>query len=175
MGRILLSDVAAHLLAAALLILAFFATLIHFFHHAERKNLRLKHEPGTIASAVSIGAETGVGNVLSGRHSENDIKEALRNKKFRIDPVTMKIIMEGEYGYETATVPPSPMWRRKSILELLSGSGASRRLSKNPTGDAVFPASPRSPLFPQPQTPKPGDQIYGDSLSASSPGSPIHQ
>ncbi|KIM42246.1 hypothetical protein M413DRAFT_70686 [Hebeloma cylindrosporum] len=173
--RVLVSDVAAHLLTTALLILAFFATIIQLFHRTDRQDLRLKHEPGTIALAVSIGAQTGVGNVLAGRQAGDDIKEALRDKKFRIDPVTMKIIMEGEHGYETAAVPPSPMLKRKSILDLLSGSGANGRHSQNLSGAAVTPtATPRSPSFPQPHTPKTGEHKYDDSFSANSQRSPSH-
>jgi hypothetical protein len=136
------------------LVLAFFATIVHLFHRADRQYLKLKHEPGTIASAVSLCAQTGVGDVLAGHHAEGDIEEALRNKKFRINPATMKIIMEGEDGYETAAIPPSPFYKRKSILDLLSGSGANRRLSRNPFGAGVTPTTPSSPSFLQPQTPQ---------------------
>ncbi|KAF8156670.1 hypothetical protein B0H34DRAFT_471221 [Crassisporium funariophilum] len=140
--RVFVSDVAAHLLTTAMLILAFFASIIHFFHREDRRNLRLKHEPGTIASAVAFGAQTGVGEVLAGRQAESDIKEALQNRKFRIDPVTMKIVMEGEYGYESAT---SPMTRRRSVFEILQGQRGSR----------VFPKSPSSSVPQSPKTPDP--------------------
>lgn len=133
------------MLATALLILAFFATIIHLFHRANRRDLKLRHEPGTIASAISIGAQTGIGDVLAGRHAEDDIKEALRNKKFRIDPVTMKIIMEGEDGYESATSPSSPFYEGTSIRDLFSGSRANRQLSRNhPFAAAVTPT--KTPL-----------------------------
>lgn len=88
-----------------MLLLAFFGTIVHLFHREDRRDLRLNHEPGTIASAVSIGAQTQVGNVLAGRQDERDISEALKNKKFRINPETMKIVMEGEEGYEYAKSP----------------------------------------------------------------------
>jgi len=148
---ILLSDLAAHLLTTAFLILAFFATIIQLFHRADREYLRLKHEPGTIASAVCIGAQTGVGDVLAGRHAEGDIEEALRNKKFRIDPVTMKIVMHGEDGYETAAIPPIPFYKRISIREFLPGSRANCRPSQNPLAASVTPTTPRSPSFIQPK------------------------
>lgn len=128
-----------------MLILAVFGTIVHIFHIEDRRFLRLTHEPGTIASAVSIGAQTGVGDVLAGRQDQDDIKEALRNKKFRINPVTMKIVMEGEEGYETAAAPTSPMYRRKSVLELLQRSP--RRLTKSPPGTSA-PPSPSSPEAP---------------------------
>ncbi|KDR72481.1 hypothetical protein GALMADRAFT_73674 [Galerina marginata CBS 339.88] len=149
--RVWLSDVAAHLLAAAMFILAFFGTIVHLFHIEDRRYLSLKHEPGTIASAVSIGAQTGVGQVLAGRQGEGDLKEALRNRKFRIDPVTMKIIMEGEYGYETAAVPTSPMSRRKSILEILQGQRQGRTLNRSPPGTNA-PPSPKTPKTPKTPT-----------------------
>ncbi|KAF8882189.1 hypothetical protein CPB84DRAFT_224862 [Gymnopilus junonius] len=141
--RVWLGDVAVHLLAAAMIILAIFATIVHLFHIEDRRFLRLKHEPGTIASAVSIGAQTGVGEVLAGRQDPDDIKEALRNKRFRIDPIAMKIFMEGEKGYETAAVPTSPMYRRRSVLELLQRP----RPTKSQSGTSV-PSSPSSPKEP---------------------------
>lgn len=131
------------------MILAFFATIIHLFHRADRQNLDLKHALGTIASAVSFGAQTSVGNVLAGRHTEDDMEEALRNKKFWIDPATMKIITEGEDGYGPATPLTSPMHERKSNPDFLSRLGMKRRLS----GATVTPTSPWIPLLRQPQTP----------------------
>ncbi|KDR73215.1 hypothetical protein GALMADRAFT_142353 [Galerina marginata CBS 339.88] len=146
--RVWLSDVPVHLLATAMSILAFFATIVHIFHMEDRRYLRLKHEPGTIASAVSIGAKTGVGEVLAGRQGGSDIKEALRNRRFRIDPVSMKIVMEGEYGYETAASPTSPTSKRKSILEILQGQrGAGQALTKSPPGTNA-PPSPKTPRTP---------------------------
>ena len=85
------SDVAVHLCAAALFILAFFGTIVHILHRADRHDLRLGHAPGTIASAVSIGAQTNVGEMLSGRQNEEEIDLALRDKRFKIDPRTNKV------------------------------------------------------------------------------------
>ena len=58
--RVFLSDVSVHLLAVAMILLAFFGTIAQLFHRFDRRNLRLRHEPGTIASAVSIGGQTGM-------------------------------------------------------------------------------------------------------------------
>ncbi|KAF8656532.1 hypothetical protein AX16_002496 [Volvariella volvacea WC 439] len=129
------SDTSVHLLTAALLVLATSAVIIQLLHREERRNLRLKHEPGTIASAVSIGAQTGIGELLAGRQRAKDINEVLQDKKFRIDPATMRIIMEGEDGYDHAA---SPMSRRKSIFAALQNQ---RRFSAAP------------------QTPKSGGQV----------------
>ncbi|KAJ3739563.1 hypothetical protein DFH05DRAFT_1560326 [Lentinula detonsa] len=114
--RLFLSDVAVHLLAVAMIIVAFFGTITQLFHRYDRRQLRLRHEPGTIASAVSIGGQTGMGALLAGRQDQKDIDEVLSNRKFRIDPRTMKIIMEGEDGYEFAS---SPKDRRKSVFAAL--------------------------------------------------------
>lgn len=125
-----------------MLLLAVFATLIQLFHRHDRRQLRLKHEPGTIASAVSIGAQTGMGELLAGRQQAEEIDNILRGKRFRIDPRTMKIVMEGEDGYEVAQ---SPMERRKSIFAALQGSRRrSWRLSAQPPGT---PKSPNSPAL----------------------------
>ncbi|KAJ3756437.1 hypothetical protein EV360DRAFT_47926 [Lentinula raphanica] len=114
--RLFLSDVAVHLLAVAMIIVAFFGTIAQLFHRYDRQQLRLRHEPGTIASAVAIGAQTGMGDLLAGKQDKKDIDEVLSNRKFRIDPHTMKIIMEGETGYEFAS---SPRDRRKSVFAAL--------------------------------------------------------
>ncbi|KAF9521812.1 hypothetical protein CPB83DRAFT_921888, partial [Crepidotus variabilis] len=119
-NRVFMSDVATHLLAVAMFILAFFATIVNIFHREDRRFLRLAHEPGTIASAVSIGAQTGVAEVLADRQGERDIKEALRNKKFRFNTVSNKIMMEGEEGYEDATGTASR--RHSALTHFLHGS-----------------------------------------------------
>ncbi|KAJ3517527.1 hypothetical protein NLJ89_g444 [Agrocybe chaxingu] len=163
--RVWLTDVAVHLLATAMILLAFFATIIHLFHREERRDLHLKHEPGTIASAVSIGAQTGVGEVLAGRHAEQDIAEALKNKRFRIDPATMKIIMEGEFGYEQAK---SPQYRR-SIFAI--NSTRRRRRSTMPDGENGTPPTspPRTPKPKSPTTPT----TSPDRKGADPAGSPL--
>lgn len=117
--RVFLSGVAVHLLAIGLIILAIFGTIAQLFHRFDRRQLRLRHEPGTIASAVSFGGASAMGQLLSGRQDQKDIDHVLSNKKFRIDPQTMKIIMEGEDGYDYAS---SPHDRRKSVFAALQGN-----------------------------------------------------
>ena len=99
------SPVAAHLLAIACFVLAIAGTVLHLWHRQERQVLRLAQAPGTIASAVALGGQTGVGNVLAGRLREEDMAQALQDKRFRIDTRTNKIVMEGEPGYEDAESP----------------------------------------------------------------------
>ncbi|KAL9709934.1 hypothetical protein Ac2012v2_006994 [Leucoagaricus gongylophorus] len=130
--RVWLSNTAVHLLTTAMLLLAFFATLIQLFHRYDSRQLSLRHMPGTIASAVSIGAQTGMGELLAGRQKAEEFERVLRNKKFKIDPQTMKIIMEGEEGYESAASP------RKSIFAVLQTRPRSFFFTQPPE-------SPRSP------------------------------
>ncbi|KAI0689567.1 hypothetical protein BC835DRAFT_1418450 [Cytidiella melzeri] len=103
--RLFLSNVAVHLLCSAMFVLAIFGTILHIWHRHDSSILRLTHAPGTIASAVSLGGKTGLGEVLAGRLRQEDMLEVLQHKRFRIDTRTMKIIMDGEEGYEDATSP----------------------------------------------------------------------
>ena len=125
------STIATHLLASAMFVLAVFGTILQLWHRRESSILRLTHAPGTIASAVSLGGKTGLGEVLSGRLREEDMKEALQNKRFRIDTRTMKIIMEGEAGYEDAVTPDAYRHTFGNVGEWSAGVGKrlSRRLS----------------------------------------------
>lgn len=83
---------------------------------------------------MSIGAATEFGDLLAGRQRTEDIIQALRDKRFRIDPLTNQIVMEGEEGYDQAATPDP----RRSIFDILGlrGEGRlrfmSRRLSKVP-------------------------------------------
>jgi len=128
-NRLWMSKVAVHLLAVAMILLAFFGTLIHLFHRADRQDLHLTHQPGTIASAVSIGAQTGMGNLLAGRQRDEEISQVLQNKKFRIHPQTMKIVMEGEEGY-----------MMESSLDAKKGKRSSK-------ATASTPITPRTPAL----------------------------
>ncbi|KIP09926.1 hypothetical protein PHLGIDRAFT_58860, partial [Phlebiopsis gigantea 11061_1 CR5-6] len=103
--RLILSPVATHLLASAMFVLAVFGTVLQLQHRRERDILRLAHAPGTIASAVSLGGQMGLGSVLVPRLREDEMKAALENKRFRIDTRTLKIVMEGEAGYQDAASP----------------------------------------------------------------------
>ncbi|KAF7352991.1 Non-specific serine/threonine protein kinase [Mycena venus] len=139
--RLWMSELATHLLAALLIILALCAAVIHIFHRYERQDLNLLHQPGTIASAVSIGATTEMGQLLAKQRDAEGIHQALQDKRFRIDPYNMKILMEGEEGYGAVG---SPMDRRRSVFGAMQGKRASRRFSRAP-GSPGLPQSPRTP------------------------------
>ncbi|KAI0264713.1 hypothetical protein BC834DRAFT_252038 [Gloeopeniophorella convolvens] len=111
--RLFLSDVAVHLLAVGMLVLALFGTIMHTLHKHDRRGLRLQHEPGTLASAAAFTAQTPMAEMLNGRQRPEEISEALKGRRFRIDPRSMKIVTEGDAGYEEAQSPAG--WRMSFI------------------------------------------------------------
>lgn len=90
---------------------ALIGTLVQILHRTSRQRLTLHHVPGTLASAISIGASTNLTQLFNAEEPD-DLVEVLRNRKFRINPQTMKILIQGEDGYEEA-VTPNP---RQSIF-----------------------------------------------------------
>jgi len=132
--RLWLSDVAVHIEAVALLVVAITGAYIQLLHRHNRKDLNLLHEPGTIASAVSIGAQTHLAHLLDGHQRQDGFLGALQGKKFRIDPRTMKIVMQDEAGYEQATSPNV----QQSVFGVLG-----RRSSLGPGQTPPMPTSPR--------------------------------
>jgi len=149
------SALATHLLAAGLFVVGLCCIGIQLFHRIDREGLSLKHEPGTIASAVSIGGNTGVGVVLAGRQDEKEIKDALKDKKFKMDPVTNKLVMEGETGYEALGTPMANKRRSVNMKELFQG----RRMSTlTPMGEGYSAVNrvspgPEAKFSSQPSTP----------------------
>jgi hypothetical protein len=103
-----LSAVAVHLLATAIFVLAFFTTIVHILHRYDRCDLRLLHAPGTLASAAAFTAQTNIASLLDGLQLPEEMSNALQNRRFRIDPVSMKVVMEGESGFAEAR---SPGWK----------------------------------------------------------------
>ncbi|KAI0322957.1 hypothetical protein OF83DRAFT_1160785 [Amylostereum chailletii] len=93
--RVWLSDVAVHLLTAALLFFAVFGTAIHLIHRNERRDLRLLHPPGTLASAAAFTARTPIALLLDGEKGPQDMAKALEGCRFGMDR-QMKIVMSAE-------------------------------------------------------------------------------
>jgi len=145
--RVFLSPLATHLLAAGMVLLAIGATVTQLIHRVHRRSLRLRHEPGTIASAVSIGGQTGFGELLSNHQSSKEMYQVLQGKKFKIDPETMKIIMEDEDGNGQWASSPT----RKSVFAALQQSMTGNRFSRRLSRGSHFPPSPKSPRSPVPE------------------------
>ncbi|KAI0296043.1 hypothetical protein BC826DRAFT_908693 [Russula brevipes] len=117
--RLFLADTAVHILSVGMLLLALFGTLMHLAHREERRGLRLLHKPGTLASAAALTAQTPMAELLDGRQRPEEMNEALQNRRFRIDPRRMKIVTEGEAGYQDAVSPSG--WRRSFFGAMLQG------------------------------------------------------
>ncbi len=144
---------------------------MHLVHRADRRFLRLTHLPGTIASAVSLGAQTGVGDVLAGRHAEEDLRSALADKRFRMNPDTMRIIMDTEEEYEVPDADGGSQQgpvRRMSVIGMLQGRRMSRRFSvgnKLPTINPGTPTTSQSPQSPRiPTTPPKSPHSSADAV-----------
>lgn len=80
---------------AILLTVALVGALVQTFHLFRRRPLHLQYIPGMIASSISIGAESNLAHLLNVAR-EQDFRQVIYNKMFRIDPGTMKIVMEGD-------------------------------------------------------------------------------
>ncbi|KAI0292909.1 hypothetical protein BC826DRAFT_1017480 [Russula brevipes] len=121
--NVLFSDAAVHVLSVGMLLLAVFGTLVHLAHREERRGLRLLHQPGTLASAAALTAQTPMAELLIGKQGPEDMNEALKRHRFRIDPRRNKIVTEGEAGYQDAVSPPG--WRRSFFGAVFHGEGSS--------------------------------------------------
>jgi hypothetical protein len=110
-------DVTVHILTGVLVVFAALGVVIHVLHYRMRDLVILPHRPGTLASAAFYTARSDVGDVLDGYLDEAALERVLKNKRFRTDKSTGRIVMEGEEGFETGdAVPPN---RRKSMLNKL--------------------------------------------------------
>jgi hypothetical protein len=88
-----------------MLLLALLGTILHLMHRRERRGLRLLHQPGTLASAGALIAQTRTAELLDGRQRPEEMNQALQNRRFRIDPNRMKIVTEDEPGYDVESSP----------------------------------------------------------------------
>ena len=88
-------------------------------HRQKRRGLRPLHQPGTLASAAALTAQTPVAELLDGRQRPKEMDEALQNRRFRFDPDRMKIVTEGEPGYEDAVCPVG--WRKSFLTAFQRG------------------------------------------------------
>ena len=106
-----------------MLILAVFGTIMQLAHRRARRNLRLAHPPGTIASAVSIGSQSEVGDVLFGKQKKGDMKAALKGKRFSFG-----------YASTNANEPESGGGLRRLTLVMEQEAKARKRQEKKSAG-----------------------------------------
>ena len=89
------SVLSVHVISVALFIISICGVIVHVLHQADRRELRLVLEPGTIASATYFSAESDMAAMFDEQGNEKDIRTALTGKTFRIDHGTNKITMDG--------------------------------------------------------------------------------
>lgn len=66
------------------------------------QNLRLKHSPGTIASALAMGVPAICELLMDGNRTEEEMREALRGLLVSLNPRSLQIeIAEGTGGMGT--------------------------------------------------------------------------
>ena len=96
-------DATAHILTGVLIAFTILGTIVHVIHYRTRAAIILPRRPGTIASAAAFTARSNVGDVLDGHRDEVALERILKNKRFKIDKLTGRIVMEGDDGYGTGT------------------------------------------------------------------------
>ncbi|KAF8518276.1 hypothetical protein BU17DRAFT_66517 [Hysterangium stoloniferum] len=117
--RVFLVPLTTHILAGVLVLIALSAGIVHVLHHHARDLVIIPRQPGTIASAAAFTARSNIGDVIDGNIDEKTLIRVLKDRRFRIDKSTGRIMMEGEEGFEYGAAVPID--RRKSVLRLLSG------------------------------------------------------
>ena len=87
---------------------------IHYLHYQLRKGVVLYAQPGTIASAASITADSGLDALVKPGFTGEQLREALQGRKFRVDNIG-RVILEGEKGFDSA----KPLDKRGSVYGAL--------------------------------------------------------
>jgi hypothetical protein len=100
--------VTTHILTGTLIAYAILGAFVHIKHYRTRELVILPRRAGTLASAAAFTARSNVADVLDGHLNELELSRVLRDKRFKIDKMTGKIVMEGERGYGTGTPLLSP-------------------------------------------------------------------
>ncbi|KIJ47063.1 hypothetical protein M422DRAFT_249379 [Sphaerobolus stellatus SS14] len=113
--RLFIIDLPAHILSIGLFVFAILAGFIHLRHRQIRRDVMLPFQPGTLAAAAAITANSNVSQLLGANLDEKALKEALRAKRFTMDKETGKVVME--QGRQSVWVPFS---RMNSVRALLS-------------------------------------------------------
>ncbi|KAH8833004.1 hypothetical protein DL96DRAFT_1584277 [Flagelloscypha sp. PMI_526] len=169
-NRAFLSAPAVHILSTAFFLVALGSFIIHFLHYHDRKDLILRHEPGTLASAIYVGADTPFAKLIANRENDDQVRDALKAARFRLDPIRNKVIMDGDENYAATDnlgpLPPTKMSRADSLVAKLSGHGDrhSRRWSQIPPGTVLRVPETGSPIN--------GSPPVSPNRSGSVPASP---
>jgi hypothetical protein len=103
-----------HVLSVVLIIAGIIGMVLHYLHYQLRKGVKLYAQPGTIASAASITGDSGLSALVKPGFSEEQLREALRGRKFMVDN-TGRVILQGENGLEGG----KPLEKRGSVYGAL--------------------------------------------------------
>lgn len=128
-------------------------------HHATRSRIYLACPPGTIASGITLTSNSRWTALIGPADDAASVAKKLRGLRFRLDPISHHIIVEGEpLGQPRNAVPPnSPMLDpRVSVYSTGSKSpmptpGENRHFSFQGAANTMVQA----PMSPQPFTPQP--------------------
>ncbi|PFH49639.1 hypothetical protein AMATHDRAFT_62758 [Amanita thiersii Skay4041] len=86
--RLWIDPFPAHILSGILLTTGFIAFVLQLIHRRKRRGLRLASAPGSIASAVSLTAHSGIGERLYPYDDESTMKRKLERFRFKLDERT---------------------------------------------------------------------------------------
>jgi len=106
------SPIAVHILAVVLIVSGIVGMFIHYLHYQLRKGVKLYAQPGTIASAASITADSGLNSLVKPGFTGEQLRKALRGHKFTVDN-TGRVVLQDENGLESAR--PVPLEKRGSV------------------------------------------------------------
>jgi len=93
--RLYVYSVAAHLFAAAMIVIALVAIYVHRVHYIARRQTPLATDPSTIAAVISLTSGAGIEHRLRSGMTEKELEEALRGLRFEISPTTGTIVAVG--------------------------------------------------------------------------------
>lgn len=94
---------AAHPLAAGLIVLALATLITHTSHFRARRNMFISAPPGTIAGALAITPADLTGYLHPG-DDEKSIEKKLRKLRFGLNPTTWEIEARDVYGSKDYSV-----------------------------------------------------------------------
>ncbi|KAF8311738.1 hypothetical protein DL93DRAFT_2229456 [Clavulina sp. PMI_390] len=102
--RVFISGVVTHILTALLLVMALLTFIVLILYRTASRHLALTAEPSTLAAAIALAGASDVGQLLSGKDTEGEMRAMLADLSFAIDPTTGRLVVyESEHGY--AEVP----------------------------------------------------------------------
>lgn len=123
------SALAAHGLAALLILIGLIGIVIHLLHRRMRRGLYLTAAPGTVAAVVALTSHSGFGELLHPYDDARAIRTKLANLRFSIDHRTGAIIAD-EFGYDESA---EEMRRR---MEERAGGAEKMQMQRMPESTA---------------------------------------